>query len=303
MSGAALTRVLPPPATTRRAAVEAARLPAALGVVWFHMQAPGWRIACGALGLFIILAVVFAAGAVARQGRAAFLRGRLARLAPPWLFWSGFYLATTAALLRDPLAALTPASPRAFLIGGALHLWFLPFLLLASGLVALVAPALRARRGFAALFMVALPLAVGCFWAQAALSPPAPFAQWAFGLPCVLYALLAARDGEGAPARLGFLALVAAGAFALGAREDIGPFLITALGFELVWRLGPRGGWLAAGSGCAFGVYLLHPFFILVYHKLLAGDGRSPEAVLLVFAASFLATAALRRVPSMRRFL
>jgi surface polysaccharide O-acyltransferase-like enzyme len=293
----------------RRPAIEAARIIAVFGVVWFHIQAPGWRVAYGALGLFAILATVFAAEAVAERGRAAFLRTRLPRIARPWLAWSVFYFAVNAALLRDPVAALMPESPCAFLIGPALHLWFLPFLLIAFCLISVLEPLIRRGRCLACFLLIAIPVSIACFWAQTFVKPPVPFAQWAYGFPCVFYGLLSARAKQGGAGRLGELApgillvSVIAVSAALGATEDIGQFVLAAIVFEGVWRLAWRGDWMVAAGGYAFGVYLIHPFFILVYHKLFLGAGHTPEAALFVFALSFVATHVIKRTILLRRFV
>lgn len=290
----------------RRPGIEGLRLAGAFGAVWFAMQAPGFRVGYASLGLFAILGAFFAARVSREAGAAPFLRARRHRLGLPWLVWSGFYLCVNAALLRDPVAALTPRTPLALLIGPSPHLWFLPFLLIVSVVMIALEPVTREARGRAGLVVLGIPIAVGCFWIQTFVLPPAPFAQWCYAIPCVIFGVLSAQAKAGGGWRwapLGFIAVVAAISYALGATEDVAPALLAAVLFEAVWRFDPPGDWMRAAGGLAYGTYLAHPVFLLVYYKLFPGANGGAVAALFVFGLSLAAAAALKRLPATRRLV
>jgi hypothetical protein len=61
--------------------------------------------------------------------------------------------------------------------------------------------------------------------------------------------------------------------------------------------LGARRSPLPGVGRIPFGICMVHPFFVLVYHKLFAGDGLTVAAGLRVFALSCLTTVAMLRMP------
>jgi peptidoglycan/LPS O-acetylase OafA/YrhL len=126
------------------ATLDAARFLAALGVIWIHVcQSPAtveWSI----LGRFAVPFFAATAGflLVASLADASktrlrhFLRGRITRLYVPFLIWSAGYVLMKACkvhFLGDPQTDLP--GWEFFYVGGAYHLWFIPFLIIASQLV------------------------------------------------------------------------------------------------------------------------------------------------------------------------
>lgn len=114
------------------------RIVAAFGIVWFHMQAPGLPPGLQPLPPFLMLAGALSFRSAARETPLAFWLSRARRLLGPWLLWCLVCPAVDAWRFgwRE---ALTLDQPLSLLIGPSIHLWFLPVLLLASGL----APAAR----------------------------------------------------------------------------------------------------------------------------------------------------------------
>lgn len=108
----------------RNASIDILRFAAALAIVWFHLPIAGGSAALAALHVFMALQVFFGVG---RN-----LRAQAVRLMVPWLFWSAFYAAGRClqALMQDrPIAS--EFETWMLLTGAALHLWYLPFSLIA----------------------------------------------------------------------------------------------------------------------------------------------------------------------------
>jgi peptidoglycan/LPS O-acetylase OafA/YrhL len=283
----------PRPDPARRHSIDLIRALAAVGIVWFHMQAPGAVVGYLALPLFLILAGDLAVGSVRRRGAAGFWRRRAAALIGLWLVWSAIYLAVEA-LRFGPAAALRLDDPLRLLVGPSEHLWFLPFLALALGL----APLAAALRGPSATFGAALllvPAAAALGWVHDALAPPVPLSQWSVAAIPFAYGLL--RGAGAAPlAAPAFAALTAAiGWFGWG--SALAPFLaLSALAYEALLRLPLRHPWLPALGDLTLGIYIVHPLCALAWRSV-ATTTPMGDAI-AVLSLSVLAAWALARLPS-----
>lgn len=292
--------VAEPAPKARLEVLEGLRFVAALGIVWFHLHAPGSDIASGALALFLVLTAYFAALSLAKVGPRDFWMSRIMRVLLPWLVWCGFYLVVNAVRLRGVEPALRLENPWAVFIGPSIHLWFLPWVLISALPIMLLAPRLRTVRALVAAAVVAVPVCVAMLWVAEGTTMP-PFEQWTVATTPTVYGLLAAvalRLGRPlvAPA---FLAATVAGCLAVGATEALEPLVIGVVAFEFGRRATWRVPGLRALGRLSFGIYLIHPFFIYVLFKF-GGDSGTVAAALAVFAVSALFTAVMLRVPGMR---
>lgn len=155
--------------TARNGLIDYGRFVAALGIVWFHSQAPGSRFAYVALPFFLVLLSMPSHSSLVVRAR---------RLLVPFITWSLVF-----AMLRTALALKHGGPPfewwdwTMIFSGTWIHLWFLPFAFLA----ALLSPWFQhplASLG-AALLVAGLMAANG--------TPDlAPFGQWSFGVIPVL---------------------------------------------------------------------------------------------------------------------
>jgi len=280
--------------------IEGLRFVAAFGIVWFHMQAPGQPYAYAALAVFLALTADLSLGVLDRGGPRVFLRRRLVRVGLPWVVWSAFYLAVglaTGVAMPDFLGDW-----RALLIGPEMHLWFLPFVLLASGLVLgvkLWADAAGSPNGPVILMALASFVALV---AQTWGALPAPFAQWAFALPPFLLGLVMALARRFGAAWLepAFLFAVIGLSLATQSTEGLLQLLIAWPVLWVVWRLPPGGNGLVELGGLSFGIYLIHPFLALVLFKFAPWAEGRILGVVGLFVVSALAVAVLRRVPGLR---
>jgi surface polysaccharide O-acyltransferase-like enzyme len=151
-------------ATPRNGLLDYARLIAACGIVWFHVEAPGYRAAYAALPFFLVLLTLPSRAGPAQRAR---------RLLVPFAIWSAIYALFLVFLAmksgQDPFRWWRPEM---IATGPSTHLWFLPF----AFMVGLAAPVLR---GTAA---GALPLLAACLLAVAGETDAPPWHQWGFGL-------------------------------------------------------------------------------------------------------------------------
>jgi surface polysaccharide O-acyltransferase-like enzyme len=165
-------------ADLRNGFVDYCRLIAAFGIVWFHTEAPGYRIAYAGLPFFLVLLALPSRMSVPDRAR---------RLLLPFLIWSVVY-----GLLRvwnsavEGQALLGWWMPWMALAGPSIHLWFLPF----AFLVALVAPFLRAST-----LLPLLPVLAAGLLSWLGETSAWPWYQWSFGVIPVLagFAFLQSR--------------------------------------------------------------------------------------------------------------
>lgn len=163
----------------RNGFVDYCRLVAAFGIVWFHTEAPGYRVAYTGLPFFLVLLALPSRMSLADRAR---------RLLLPLLIWSVVYALFRAWNAAEQGQALfgwwKPWMP---LVGTSIHLWFLPF----AFLVALVAPALRASR-----LVLLWPVLAAGLLSWVGETSVWPWYQWSFGVIPVLcgFAFLQSRS-------------------------------------------------------------------------------------------------------------
>jgi hypothetical protein len=154
---------------TRNGLVDYGRFVAALGIVWFHTQVLGDRVAYIALPFFLVL-LTMPSGAT--------LASRAERLMVPFVVWSAiFAIVHVVFAVKYHMPALGWWDWNMLLTGTWIHLWFLPFAFIA----AILAPWFQhplASLG-AALLTATLLVLYG--------TPDlVPFGQWSFGVIPVL---------------------------------------------------------------------------------------------------------------------
>lgn len=131
------------PAASRLPALDATRIFATLGVIWFHAIESESLHPSGVLGrysvsFYTLAAILFLVLSSFRRQRpfSQYALDRLRRLGLPFLAWSAVSFLTNLALNHLGYHIDLPhLSPDLLLDGGTIHLWYLPFLLTASLLV------------------------------------------------------------------------------------------------------------------------------------------------------------------------
>ncbi|MDO9526789.1 MAG: acyltransferase [Gemmobacter sp.] len=291
--------------TDHRQALDLIRILAAFGIVWAHMGAPWPQEGYTAISVFLIMTAHLSVESLQRsRGRFSWL-GRASRIIIPWVLWSLFFKALIVLTADDKRAALGVTDPWSLLVGPSIHLWFLPFLMLGALLVVLANRTIHTRREVIALSVLAIPLSVEVLMLHRYGNLPEPIMQWAFALPPFLYGMLAAyARGHGVMwAPLGFITIVAMISYAITG-ESWGPqFIVGALIFEWARQSDLRNPALPVLGKLAFGIYLIHPFFLLVWYFLMPAGSNTVIASVFVFVASGTTIALLRQAPLLGRLL
>lgn len=282
-----------------RQGIDLARFIAAFGVVVAHVfVSPRDWVGHLSLGLFLILTAFLAVQSAQRAGGSYAFLPRARRLILPWLVWSAFFRLLDETMADKPFAYGLLSDPWSLLYGSSIHLWFLPFVGLAMVLVGPVVRWVTTPERLVLASCLLIGLSAPLFWAHEAMGLPEPLPQWAFALPCYVLGLLL---GVGHPMGRVWVPLVTGVAMTLLAvymgRAAPWTFAIAValLGFELFWRLPIRGSWLPHLGQVAFGIYLAHPFFMLVVYKIAGPEVNLLLGAVLCFALTWVAIAVARR--------
>jgi peptidoglycan/LPS O-acetylase OafA/YrhL len=286
------------------------RVLACIGIVQFHMRSPYMERADGPLLAFGLLTVAFAAQSAQRsRSLGSFAASRVRRLLVPWVFWSVAYGALNVVMAaRHGRPLFGWAEPKMLLIGTKLHLWYLPFAFAAS----LAAGAyVIARRGkpqqsawaWAELLLIGVVALVLSGWLVDRLPASMPIPQWLVVAPAVplglAFAAIGPAFGAGRPwvisvLALGLVASLAATAMGIEAipQPQAAVALVCALLWSVPWKA-PRV--LTAAAQLTMGIYLLHPFFILIMYRHAPEHVKSWTGLAAVVLASGAATWAMRQ--------
>jgi surface polysaccharide O-acyltransferase-like enzyme len=307
--------------TERLANVERLRIVAMLEIVSFHVggavATDTYRLPIvGGLGLpvFLLLNNAFNCTLSERMGTRAFLDLKVSRLLLPWLIWSGVYAGIVLAeKVRhgEPLAAAF--SPWMIIGGTYTHLWFVPFALFGSLLIAGLqarTKTLPHRTMLAVALGLGTALTLGAGWLLHVGDVQWPLLQWLFALPSPLlgFALgrvILSRDRRLLTGLVVLLSVLAVGTWA-AAQVVAVP--------EMDWRYAVSMAlvslfFLWPGKADAlsrrltpllFGIYLTHPLLMRLYQA--AHLPELPVGVLgvVVFAAAAALVELLRRGPLKR---
>lgn len=305
----------------RLANVERLRIVAMLEIVTFHVggavATDQYRLPIvGGLGLpvFLLLNNAFNCTLSERMGTRAFLDLKVSRLLLPWLIWSGIYagvVLTEKVRHDEPLA--DAFSPWMIIGGTYTHLWFVPFALFGSLLIAglqVRTKTLPHRRMAALTLGVGTLLTLGGAWLLHVGDVQWPLLQWVFALPSPLlgFALgrvLLSRDRSLLAALSLLLSLVAVGTWVatlvatvpeMDRRYAVSMALV-ALFF--LWP-GKSDALSRRLTPLLFGVYLTHPLLVRVYQA--AHLPELPVALLglVIFAVAAVLVEILRRSPLKR---
>jgi surface polysaccharide O-acyltransferase-like enzyme len=306
----------------RLANVERLRIVAMLEIVTFHVGSAlageeAYRMPIvGGLGLpiFLLLNNAFNCTLSERMGSRAFLDVKVSRLLLPWLVWSGVYAGLLVAeKVRHGEPLSTAFSPWMIVGGTYHHLWFVPFALFGSVLIA----ALQGRtKKVSHRLMAAVMLGVGsaavlaAAWLLHVEDIRWPLVQWLFALPSPLlgFALgraLLSRDRSVLSVLAVLLsavavALVAAGHFVAVPEMDRRYAVSMALvGLFFLWP-GKVDALSRRLTPLLFGVYLTHPLLVRVYQGVHLPEAPVALLGLSVFAVSALLVELLRRSPLAR---
>jgi len=312
------------------------RLLAVIGVVWLHVTYHGALIGWAELGRFAVpffaaAGVYLAYGCLRRHGHVSMMQyaqARFRRVYLVFLGWSVIYLGVrwVNALLVSHTGTVHTTLIDFFWNGEAFHLWFLPFIFLATlgafALAKLVRTLPRSRWPLAAIF-VPLALALALFpvpdlvprLGYAALNGYETLPVCFLALALVMIESHQARPGVNLPRLVvgGLLVLGwLAGSQALGLQDNRALATVAGLGFLLIslgWSTAERIPAIAHLGSISFGIYLVHLLFVETIYQLMPRIGLDDQraatqlAVFVIALAGSVAMVELLRVPKWTRWL
>jgi surface polysaccharide O-acyltransferase-like enzyme len=270
----------------------------------------------GGLGLpvFLLLNNAFNTTLSERMGTRAFLDVKVSRLVLPWLCWCAIYGAVVLAEKVRHQEGLSEAFSPWMIAGGTYsHLWFVPFALFGS---LLIAGLQRRTRAVPHWLMAGLTFGIGAVvvlvnaWLVHSGRFEWPVVQWLFALPSPLlgFALgrvLMARERPllGKLALLLTLlgALTLASAWIVFVPEMTRRYAVSLALVSLFFLWPGRTDALSRRlTPLLFGVYLIHPLLVRAYQGVHLPDVPTPVLGVAVFVVAALLVEGLRRSPLRR---
>ncbi len=236
--------------TARNGLIDYGGFVASLGIVWFHSQAPGGRIAHIALPFFLVLLCMPSNSGVALRAR---------RLLVPFVTWSlVFGMLSTALALKHGDPPFGWWDWTMIFSGTWIHLWFLPFAFLA----AILAPWFQhPLASLGAALLAALLMAVK------GTPEVVPLGQWSFGVIPVLVGIAFFSWGW----RLAIITLLSSWLILhLGRPSPDNLTILVGTGLSLVclsYRL-PTSDLSEWCARLSVWIYLAHPLAIIAGHSL-----------------------------------
>jgi surface polysaccharide O-acyltransferase-like enzyme len=213
------------------------------------------------------------------------------------------------------------------LLGSWIHLWFLPFVMLALIIVPMVARDVKTPVQMWVFAGALIVIGAACGWLHRHLGWPEPWPQWWFSIPLFLYGLFVALGRRNGMPWLPLGTALVASAATVAVEPGVAAFLaeftnpdklstevtgpgfasiqmaLAAIVFEVISRLRVSGTWPTWLAGFAFGIYVLHPFFMLVAFKLFGAGVDRGLAAIFTMCAAWAATTAMLRLPGLRQIV
>ncbi|CAN5652450.1 acyltransferase family protein [soil metagenome] len=322
--------------TARNEAVDVVRLLAAAGVVFVHAcqseAIDPWRnMFRFAVPFYLFASLYFQSLSLRRNPQRTlpqYVAGRFSRLYVPFLLWSLIYL-----LAHDSKRLLfgsQPVSlrPSVLWTGTEYHLWFLPFLMLASIVLAIIHRTLLQHH--LRLRWLAIFIAIGCGVAFALAPMPAAgietiadftnvYSHWWRAAPAACWAMAFAwlmtlgSNVSLVPLSVGFAGvaiMLACSLKQVASGIQIIPRSLTGLGCMLAalapWR-GAGIAWLARYGRHGYGIYLCHVLFVEPLHVVRTRLHLTPSVAtdlttfVLAFAGSLILVQLLSRSATLKR--
>ena len=273
--------------------IEMLRIVSAFGIVWFHSTGLYIDYAGAGLVAFAVMSGYFEGGQ--NISRTKPISALAKQFLIPWLIWFVFFAIINIAR-RQPLIPLDDGLISGILTGPSYHLWYLPLIFILS-VVTNFAKRHMAQNLFFAITLSCciIMLTTSPVWITIASDIQSPFSQYLHILAPLLAGLVLGlhrtyRMGFAAPASLIFLSLTSIKSPGVGLPYAIGLASVWAASSVNFQKIDIRN-----VSSCMLGVYLIHPFFILVHYYIGLEIGIVSAA--FAFTLSFLTIYTLRLAP------
>ena len=287
----------------RNATLDYARLIASIGIIVFHVGAPGAAVGYAALPFFLMLLIFLAFPTAVERDFGTYAATRIARLMWPWAIWCLIYAALK--LAEVAIAGVPLKSEFAIwmlLTGPSIHLWFLPFACFACIAIWPLARLSNSlpERGRTICGMVLSGLTALITWITHDLVVAQPFAQWLYALPAV--ALGSAFGFLGRtyhPTMMTALAVaITTGLLlALNWPDGAGQLAMAGLAFTLCLALPLRDRPVARRmADLSLTLYLAHPMVISILLRVPPIPDKSSEMAISAVASTVLLALGLQKL-------
>ena len=298
----------------RNHSIDLLRFVAAFGIVWAHMvMSESYSALLGYTSLSVFLVMVPYLS-VMRRERLGFMSTkpddgrihvRVRRILAPWLFWCLVYKVLLAYQQRDPSALVRVDDPYSLLVGPSIHLWFLPFVLIASALLFPLARAIKSPSSLIIATALSAVVSILSLYLHDTENMTQPFAQWAFALPPFLFSLLAAHGRKFDLGYVPVAAYLGVCTLFMVFGHSYWPFfsMLAVPIFALAYTANYKNERFYSLGKLSFGIYLTHPIFMLVWFKFVGPTAHLFIGGLVVFTLSAIATAVLLRMPRLSHFV
>lgn len=298
----------------RNHSIDLLRVVAAFGIVWAHMlMSESYSALLGytALTVFLIMVPYLS---VTRQERREdrFLAAgehrphiRIQRIIGPWLFWCLVYKLPFAYQQRDISAIAQLDDPYSLLVGPSIHLWFLPFILIASAIFFPITRAIKSPSALIAATLAAVVVSSAVLYVHDTEAIPQPFAQWAFAMPPFLFSLLAAHARKFGLGYVPVAIYLGVCTLFLVFGHAYWPFfcMLAVVVFALAYTSNYKNERFYSLGKLSFGIYLTHPIFMLVWFKFVGPTSHLFIGAVVVFLLSAITTTVLLRIPRLSSFV
>lgn len=255
----------------KRQEIELLRIVSAFGVVWFHTSLIGKDISYSGLIVFLIISMYFSSKANSTHNQ---LLNRSIRLLLIWIVWFVFY-GLINLILKKPFVDLSNGLFSGILAGTSIHLWYIPFILIMVTVFDFIKKYLNGvKLAYICLLLTLLMFGTAEYWRNPSSSLGAPYGQYLHATCAVLIGVFIGNSHDlpklfltcSIVLILLTTALVALSFQSLGLPYLIGT-AIAALVLLPEWRINPKIN-VNSLSECTLGIYLSHPFWVLVLYKI-----------------------------------
>ena len=290
---------------TRNATLDYARLIASIGIIVFHVGAPGAAIGYAALPFFLMLLVFLAFPVAAGKSFGAYAATRTVRLLRPWAIWSLIYVALKLAeIAATDVTFQSEFAAWMLLTGPSLHLWFLPYACVACIAIWPLArlSASLTEGGRIICGMILAGVAVLIAWTSHDLVTTTPITQWLYALPAV--ALGSAFGFLAGTSRPALTAAVSVGVVAIilwfvGWPEGAEHLVMAGVAFALCLGLPLHDHPVARRmADLSLTLYLAHPMVISILLRTTAIPDESPGMAGAAIAGTIFLALGLQRFQS-----
>ena len=279
----------------RRLDIELLRIIAAWLIVIYHSKTAIHEVSYSGLIAFIEIGIFFAISGNDKPYSQSITRF-LSRIVPPYLVWYLCYGAANVALGKTILPSDENGILGAVLMGPSGHLWYIPFVIFATGLLLLIPLRVR-EKALPYLAVIGLVFLAVYLpeWRPWSLEKGEPVAQWVHGSAAVLFAVCIAASNRRIAMATAVLGIAMFIRMSFQSWPGVGiPYLVGSVAVALLILAGDKtkglkAGKLGAVSQCMAGVYFIHIFFLEAAERVVSMNFLVASACFLLSTAAVFA--------------